>query len=103
MKDRTLEGQILSYAWLPTKHRWADVLTKEMQLHDGFERVLTRNVMELLSVDVHKVRAVEGEIRMTNIRNCGVIEAQLEDLWSQKVGSKNFYDQNSLQRMVDNI
>ena len=30
LKDRLLEGEILSYAWLPTKHMWADVLTKDI-------------------------------------------------------------------------
>ena len=65
---------------------WADVLTIEMQLPGGFEKVLTRNVMELPSFDVNKVRALEGEIMMEIIRNCGVVEEQEEDSWSQNSG-----------------
>ena len=34
LKEGLLEGEILSYTWLPTKHMWADVLTKEMWLPD---------------------------------------------------------------------
>ena len=30
LKDRLLEGEVESYAWLPTEQMWADVLTKEM-------------------------------------------------------------------------
>ena len=32
------------------------------------------NEMDLSSVQINKVRAVEGEITMENIRNCGVVE-----------------------------
>ena len=74
LKDRLLEGEILSYAWLPTEHMWADVLTKEMRLPDMFEKVLKENEMDLPSIHINKVRAVEGEIRMENIRNRGVVE-----------------------------
>ena len=50
MKDRWLEGEILSYAWLPTKHMWADVLTKEMPLPNGLETTLVSNTVRLPSL-----------------------------------------------------
>ena len=74
LKDRLLEGEVLSYAWLPTEHMWADVLTKEMRLPEMFEKVLMENYMELPSVHINKVRAVDGEVRMENIRNREVMD-----------------------------
>ena len=41
-----------------------------MWLSDELEKVLKKNEMDLPSVHMNKVRAVEGEIRMENIRNC---------------------------------
>ena len=70
----------MSYAWLPTKHMWADVLNKEIWLPDEFEKLLTDNDMDLPSVHINKVRAVEGEIRIENIRNHGVLEEQQRTL-----------------------
>ena len=32
LKERLVEGDILSYAWLPTERMWADLLTKEKRL-----------------------------------------------------------------------
>ena len=70
LKDRLLEGEITSYAWLPTEEMWADVLTKEMKIPPGLDKVLAMNKMELPDCNINKVRAVDREIRMENIRNC---------------------------------
>ena len=49
--------------------------------------------MELPSVDVNKVRAVEGKASMENIINRGFVEEQQEDSWSHKIESKDPYEQ----------
>ena len=48
---------------------WADVLTKEMQIPDGLERVLHENEMDLPNCHINRVKAVDGEVRMENINN----------------------------------
>ena len=72
LKDRLFNGEISSYSWLPTERMWEDVLTKEMRLPDGFEKVLLENEMDLPGTNVNKVKAVKGEVRMENIRNQSV-------------------------------
>ena len=69
LKDRLLEGEIVSYAWLPTEQMWADALTKEMKIPSGLERVLRMNEMKLPDCNINRVKAVDGEIKMENIRN----------------------------------
>ena len=48
---------------------WADVLTKEMKIPPGLDSVLAMNRMELPDTDINRVGAVDGEIKMENIRN----------------------------------
>ena len=55
LKDRLLEGKIELYAWLPTQNMWTDVLTKEMQIHIGLEKILNENKMDLLNCKTSKV------------------------------------------------
>ena len=69
LKDRLLEGEVASYAWLPMEEMWADALTKEMRIPPGLDKVLATNKMELPDCNINKVRAVDGEIQMENIRN----------------------------------
>ena len=69
MKDRLLDGEIVSYSWLPTTHMWADLLTKEMKMPDGLEDVLMEGKVDLPDDEVNLVKSVDGEIRMLNIRN----------------------------------
>ena len=47
LKDWLIQGDILSYAWLPTEMMWVDILTKEMKLPPGLENVLVNNEMDL--------------------------------------------------------
>merc|ERR1712055_432439 len=69
LKDCLLERDVVSYAWLPTEHMWADVLTKEMKMPEGLEMALVGNSIHLPSVCVNEVVCIDGEIRMKNIRN----------------------------------
>ena len=48
---------------------WADVLTKEMRIPSSLEKVLSENEMDLPNCHINKVKAVDGEVRMENIRN----------------------------------
>ena len=43
LKDCLVEGDVISYAWLPTRNIWTDVLAKEMELLEGLETVLLSN------------------------------------------------------------
>ena len=40
MKERLVEGDITSYSWLSTDIMWTDILTKEMRLLSGLEKVI---------------------------------------------------------------
>ena len=75
-KDRLIEGDVLSYGWLPTERMWVDVMTKEMCLPDSFEEVLLKNDMDLPDTEVNRVRSVDREVLMENIRNRGGSEEE---------------------------
>ena len=68
LKQRLVEGEITSYAWLPTASMWADVLTKEKKILPDLENVFL-NEMRLENTSINKVVAFNQEVRMTNIRN----------------------------------
>ena len=76
LKDKLLDGDVLSYAWLPTEHMWADVLTKEMKMPEALERVLMENVVTLPKTNINEVKAFGSEVRMENIRNRAVKEEE---------------------------
>ena len=69
LKERLIEGDVQSYAWLPTERMWADILTKEKRLPSDLEMVLRNNEMELGNTSVNEVRAHGNEVRMSNMRN----------------------------------
>ena len=69
LKDCLLDHNVVSYAWLPTEHMWADVLTKEMKMPGGLETALMDSIIWLPSVCINEVVCVDGEILMKNIRN----------------------------------
>jgi len=70
LKERLVNGEVTSYAWLPTSDMWADILTKEKRVvPPKLEDVLKRNEMDLGDASVNKVLAFGQEVRMTNIRN----------------------------------
>ena len=69
LKERLVEGDITSYSWLSTDSMWADILTKEMRLPSGLEKVIKNNIMDLPETMVNQVKAFGTEIWMTNIHN----------------------------------
>ena len=69
LKDRIMEGDVSSYAWLSTKEMMADCLTKEMKMPASMEDVLIKNVLSLREPSLNEIRNVNGELRMSNIRN----------------------------------
>ena len=70
LKQRLVNDEITSYAWLPTNSMWADVLTKEKKMPITFEKVITENSLVLGDITLNKIMAFGQEVRMTNIRNC---------------------------------
>ena len=69
IKKRLVEGEITSYAWLPTPNMSADILTKEKKILLDLEKVFINNQMKLRDTSVNKVMAFNQEVRMTNICN----------------------------------
>ena len=69
LKERLVEGDITLYSWLSTDSMWADILTKEMRLLSGLEKVIKNNIMDLPETTVNQVKTFGRDIRMTNIRN----------------------------------
>ena len=47
LKQRLVDGEITSYAWLPTISMWADILTKEKKMPSTFEDVFVTNNLSL--------------------------------------------------------
>ena len=72
LTERLINGEITSYAWLPTHNMWADILTKEKKVPSNLEDVLIRNQMHLGDTTINKVMAFGQEVRMTNICNRNV-------------------------------
>ena len=69
LKERLVEGNVISHSWLSTDSMWTDILTKEMRLPSGLEKVIKNNIMDLPETMVNQVKAFGTEIWMTNIRN----------------------------------
>ena len=69
LKQRLVDGEVTSYAWLSTSDMWADILTKEMKMPPAFENVILRNDLFLGNTSINRVMAFGQEIRMVNIRN----------------------------------
>ena len=74
LKERLLNGEITSIAWLLTEKMWADLLTKEMKLPDNLEDILSKNKINLPDTRLNEVRAFGQEVRIQNIRNRRVSE-----------------------------
>ena len=69
MKEKLMEGEIVSYQWLSTKEMWADGLTKEMEMAEGLKKLLKEGRCKIASQEINKVVCQNREIRMMNIRN----------------------------------
>ena len=48
---------------------WADALMKEMDMHKDMNEVLMEGNFEFKNRGINKVQRMDGEIKMTNIRN----------------------------------
>ena len=70
LKQRLINDEVSSYAWLPTNSMWADIPMKERKMLLIFEKVITANSLALGDTTMNKVKAFCQEVRMTNIRNC---------------------------------
>ena len=69
LKDKVLSGEIKTMSWLSTEEMLADVLTKEKKMSDVLGNLLVKNDFQLNTEELNTVKAVDGEIRMFNIRN----------------------------------
>ena len=69
MKEKLMEGEIVSYQWLSTKEMWADGLTKEMELAEGLRNLLKEGKCNIANQEINKVICQNKEIKMINIRN----------------------------------
>ena len=69
LKEKIIQSDILSYAWLPNESMWADLLKKDKRHLDDLEDILMKNIMELPETHINEVRAFGQEVMMTNIRN----------------------------------
>ena len=69
LKQKLVDDEISSYAWLPTDSIWADILTKEKKMPPTFEKVIATNALTLGDTTVNRVKAFGQEVGMTNIRN----------------------------------
>ena len=69
LKQRLVNDEISSYAWLPTDSMWADILTKEKKMPPTFDKVIATNALTLGDTTVNKVKAFGQEVLMKNIHN----------------------------------
>ena len=69
LKDKILSGEVKSMSWLSTKNMISDVLTKEKKMPDELKDLLLSNRFALSGEEINLVQAVDGELRMFNIRN----------------------------------
>ena len=69
LKQSLVEGEVTSYAWLPTASMWADVLTKEKNILPDLKNIFFNHEMRLENTSVNKVVALNQEVRMINIQN----------------------------------
>ena len=59
-----MEGDLKSYQWVPTDQIWADALTKEMNIPEGFRKVIIKEDLEMEDKDMSKVVCIHDEIKM---------------------------------------
>ena len=69
LKDKVLSGEVKSMSWLATEDMLADILTKEKKMSNILKDLLIDNKFQLKNMDFNVVKAVDGELRMFNIRN----------------------------------
>ena len=62
LKQRLIDGEVTSYAWLSMSSMWADILTKERKMPPAFEDVIFRNDLILGDTAINKVMAFGQEV-----------------------------------------
>ena len=69
LKEKCLEGEVLSYAQMPTKEMMADCFTKKMKMPSSTEAVIQGKELVFNELFINEVKNVNGEMRRNNIRN----------------------------------
>ena len=62
LKQKLVDDEVSSYAWLPTNSTWADILTKEKKMPPTFEKVIVTNTLRLRDATINKVKAFGQEV-----------------------------------------
>ena len=62
LKQRLVDDEVASYAWLPTNSMWVDMLTKEKIMLPAFEKVIATNALTLRDKTVKRVKAFGQEV-----------------------------------------
>merc|ERR1711954_473007 len=63
MKEKLMEGEIVSYQRLSPKEMWADGLTKEMEMAEGLRQLLKEGNCEIVKEEVNKVVCENEKIK----------------------------------------
>ena len=82
LKEKCLEGEVLSYAWLPTKEMMADCLTVFVKGDKDakFDGCSHQRLRYLLNKSlINYIRNVVGEVIMSYIFNCKKVKSEEED------------------------
>ena len=61
--------EIASYQWIPTGSMVADALAKKMEVYRDMRTLLSEGDFTLKDKGINKVKCVNGEIEIFNIRN----------------------------------
>ena len=81
---KLIEGEVKSYQWLSTKEKLADDLTKEIEILEGFRKLLQSGKCEMQKEEVNKVVYEKEEVKLLNIRN----RSQKEGEVAEKKGNR---------------
>ena len=55
LKQRLVDGEVTSYAWLSTSCIWAHIVTKEKRMPSAFEDVIIKKDLSLEDTSVNRV------------------------------------------------
>ena len=58
-KERLMDGEIELYPWVPTGSMWANVLTKEMEMHKDMQELLAEGNFSLENDVVNKAQCID--------------------------------------------
>ena len=69
LREKCLDGEVSSYAWLSTKEMMADCMTMEIKVLSLMEVVIKGKGLILNTPFVNEIRNIDSELRMDNIHN----------------------------------